>query len=207
MDTSTNTAVHVTPTAAPAASVAPAAAPAPAPAARPRVTIWTDGSSRGNPGPGGFCAVLYFTDASGELHTRELHDGYRLTTNNRMEMLAVIRALETLKCACVVDIHSDSSYVVNAHNQHWIEGWQRKGWKSATKKPVKNIDLWKRLIEASQKHAISYHWVKGHAGIAGNERCDELATMAADAPRETQLIDEVFEQEYIAHTGALPFDV
>ena len=157
------------------------------------VTIYTDGASRGNPGPGGYGTLLYFIDAKGALHTREISQGYECTTNNRMELLAVIAGLEALKKPCKVDIYSDSQYVVNAFNQHWIEGWLKRGWKNAKKDPVKNIDLWKRLIAAKEPHDVAFHWVKGHDGHPENERCDELATMAADG--NNRIVDEGFTLE------------
>ena len=146
-----------------------------------KVTIYSDGSSRGNPGPGGFGTVLHFVDAGGTLHSKELSAGYRLTTNNRMELMGVITGLEALKRPCDVEIISDSQYVVNAFNQNWIEGWIKRGWKNAQKKPVANPDLWKRLLAAVEKHdSVTWTWIKGHAGHEFNERCDELATAAAD---------------------------
>ena len=144
------------------------------------VTIYTDGSSRGNPGNGGYGAVLRYTDPAGRLHTLELSQGYERTTNNRMELMAVIAALEALKRPCEVEVHSDSQYVVNAFNQRWIPGWIRRGRKTASKGPVKNVDLWKRLLAAAEPHDVSFVWVRGHAGHPLNERCDELATAAAD---------------------------
>ena len=129
-----------------------------------KVILYSDGSSRGNPGPGGFGTVLHFTDPNGKLHTRELSQGYTCTTNNRMELLGVITGLEALKRPCTVEVHSDSQYVVNAFNQHWVEGWLKRGWKNSKKEPVKNSDLWKRLLEAKKPHNVSFHWVKGHAG-------------------------------------------
>ena len=148
--------------------------------ARMHVVVYTDGSSRGNPGPGGYGSVLVYADPQGLRHVRELSGGYRLTTNNRMELMGVIVALEALTRPCTVEVHSDSQYVVNAFNQHWVEGWQRRGWKTASKQPVKNPDLWKRLLAAMDAHEVSWIWVKGHAGHELNERCDELATTAAD---------------------------
>lgn len=144
------------------------------------VSIYTDGSARGNPGPGGYGAVLRCTLPDGRLHEKELSQGFELTTNNRMELLAVIVALEALKRPCKVTLYSDSQYVVNAFNQHWVEGWLKRGWKNAKKEPVKNIDLWKRLLEAKKPHEVEFVWVKGHAGHPENERCDQLATAAAD---------------------------
>ena len=145
-----------------------------------QVVAYTDGSSRGNPGPGGYGAVLLYVGPDGVEHRRELCAGYTRTTNNRMELLGAIVALEALKWPCAVELHSDSQYVVNAFNKHWVEGWQRKGWKTAGKKPVKNPDLWRRLLAAMEPHEVRWHWVKGHAGNPGNERCDTLATAAAD---------------------------
>ena len=145
-----------------------------------QVTVYTDGAARGNPGNGGYGAVLLYTDPAGVEHCKELSAGYRLTTNNRMELLAVIVALEALLRPCAVEVHSDSQYVVNAFNQHWVEGWIKRGWKTANKQPVKNVDLWQRLLSAKEPHQVSWVWVKGHAGHELNERCDELATTAAD---------------------------
>ncbi len=146
-----------------------------------QVTLYTDGSARGNPnGPGGYGAVLEYVDSKGTLHTKELSQGYKKTTNNRMEMMAVIAGLEALNRPCRVEVFSDSQYVVNAFNRHWIESWIKKGWKRGKNEPVKNLDLWKRLLEAKKNHEVEFHWLKGHAGHPQNERCDELATAAAD---------------------------
>lgn len=145
------------------------------------VVIFTDGAARGNPGPGGYGAVLTYTTPSGKVHTLELSAGYKRTTNNRMELLGAISALEALKRPCNVELHSDSQYVCNAFNKHWVEGWKRRGWVTAAKKPVKNRDLWERLLAAMAPHRVTYLWVKGHAGHEMNERCDELATTAADS--------------------------
>ena len=155
-----------------------------------RVSAWSDGSSRGNPGPGGYGALLRYVGPDGTAHERELSAGYQRTTNNRMELMGAIAALEALRrpCAalealrrpCAVTMTTDSQYVCNAFNQHWIAGWKRRGWKTANKQPVKNVDLWQRLIAAAAPHDITWVWVKGHAGHAENERCDELATTAAD---------------------------
>ena len=145
------------------------------------VSIYTDGAARGNPdGPGGYGTILEYVDSKGELHTKELSKGYEKTTNNRMELMAVIAGLEALNRSCEVEVYSDSQYVVNAFNQHWVDGWIKKGWKRGKNEPVKNVDLWKRLLEAKQKHSVTFHWVKGHDGHPQNERCDELATTAAD---------------------------
>ena len=145
------------------------------------VTLYTDGSARGNPdGPGGYGAVLQFVDSSGKLHEKELSGGYVKTTNNRMELMAAIAGLEALNRPCRVELYSDSQYLVNAFLQRWIEGWQKKGWRRSGNEPVKNVDLWKRLLAAMAPHEVHFHWVKGHAGHPENERCDQLATQAAD---------------------------
>jgi ribonuclease HI len=142
-----------------------------------RVTIYTDGACSGNPGPGGWGAILTLGD-----HTKELMGGEAHTTNNRMELMAAISALEALKRPCVVDLHTDSEYLRNGIST-WIHGWKRNGWRTADKKPVKNVDLWKRLDEALKPHKVQWHWVKGHAGHAMNERADELARQGVVAAR------------------------
>jgi ribonuclease HI len=157
----------------------------------PKVVIYTDGSSRGNPGHGGYGAVMRFVDSAGTPHVRELSQGYARTTNNRMELMGPIAALEALTRPCAVELHSDSRYVIDAFNKRWVLGWQRNGWKTAAKKPVKNPDLWKRLVKATSSHEMTYVWVKGHAGHDLNERCDELATSAADGG--ALIKDEGFE--------------
>ncbi len=154
-----------------------------------KVEIFTDGAARGNPdGPGGYGAVLRYVDPQGEVHEKELSAGYKKTTNNRMELMAVIRALEALNRPCDIDLYSDSKYVIDAFNQHWVDNWQKNNWKTAGKKPVKNIDLWKALLKAKEPHNITFHWVKGHDGHPENERCDTLATTAADG---NNLLDDV----------------
>ncbi|MEF2806057.1 MAG: ribonuclease HI [Massilistercora timonensis] len=146
-----------------------------------QVDIYTDGAARGNPeGPGGYGTVLEYRDTKGNLHTKELSRGYRKTTNNRMELMAAIAGLEALNRPCQVNLYSDSKYLVDAFNQHWIENWVRKGWKRGKNEPVKNIDLWKRLLAAKELHQVTFIWVKGHDGHPQNERCDALATGAAD---------------------------
>ena len=153
------------------------------------VKIYTDGAARGNPdGPGGYGTVLEYVDTKGRLHKKELSQGYVKTTNNRMELMAVIAGLEALNRSCEVEVYSDSQYVVNAFNQHWVDSWIKKGWKRGKNEPVKNVDLWKRLLEAKQKHNVTFHWVKGHDGHPQNERCDELATTAADG--SNLIVDE-----------------
>ncbi len=134
-----------------------------------RVSIWSDGACSGNPGPGGWGAVL---DWNG--HEKELKGGEKETTNNRMELTAAIEALAALKRPSVVDFYTDSQYLRGGVTG-WIAGWQRNGWKTADRKPVKNVDLWQRLDELCHKHEIVWHWVKGHAGTDGNERADQLA--------------------------------
>ena len=136
---------------------------------RPRVQIWSDGACSGNPGPGGWGVVLYW-----DRHVKELKGGEAATTNNRMELMAAIAALEALKKPCRVDLHTDSQYVQNGISG-WIRKWKTNGWRTADKKPVKNVDLWERLEAAIARHEIRWHWVKGHAGDAMNERADELA--------------------------------
>ena len=133
------------------------------------VVIWTDGACSGNPGPGGWGAILTFNGRE-----RELCGGEELTTNNRMELMAAIQALETLTRACEVELHTDSQYL-RGGVMGWIHGWKRNGWKTADKKPVKNVELWQRLDEAAQRHNVDWRWVKGHAGHEMNERADELA--------------------------------
>ena len=146
------------------------------------VKIYTDGAARGNPdGPGGYGTVLEYVDTKGQLHVKELSCGYVKTTNNRMELMAVIAGLEALNRPCTVEVYSDSQYVVNAFNQHWVDGWIKKNWKRGKNEPVKNVDLWKRLLAAKEPHSVTFHWVKGHDGHPQNERCDKLATTAADS--------------------------
>ncbi len=156
------------------------------------VKIYTDGAARGNPdGPGGYGCVLQYVDQKGELHEKELSAGYKKTTNNRMELMAAIAALEALVRPCDVTLWSDSQYLVNAFNQHWIDLWVKKGWKRGKNEPVKNIDLWKRLLKAKEPHNVTFIWVKGHAGNEMNERCDTLATSAADGD---ELLDDVITE-------------
>jgi ribonuclease HI len=134
-----------------------------------RVQLFTDGACKGNPGPGGWGALLRYNDTE-----KELFGGERETTNNRMELLAVICGLNALKRPCAVEVTTDSQYVKNGITQ-WIHNWKRNGWKTAAKKPVKNADLWRELDDAIARHDVSWHWVKGHSGHAENERADALA--------------------------------
>jgi len=142
-----------------------------------KVEIFTDGACKGNPGPGGWGVLLRMGR-----HEKELSGSEADTTNNRMEMTAVIRALEALIEPCEVVIHSDSRYVIDGMTQ-WIHGWQKKGWVNSSKKPVRNADLWHELIDAARRHKIAWQWVKGHDGHVENERVDQLASAAAEAAR------------------------
>jgi len=144
------------------------------------VVIYTDGACSGNPGPGGWGAVLRYGDT-----VKELKGGEQLTTNNRMELTATIEALNALKRPCDVELHVDSQYVKDGLNK-WIHGWKKNGWKTSDKKPVKNVELWQALDAAVQRHTIAWHWVKGHAGDVWNERADELANegMAPFKPKK-----------------------
>lgn len=134
------------------------------------VTIYTDGACSGNPGPGGWGAILSFHGVE-----KEISGGEAETTNNRMELTAVIEALACLKEPCKVDLYSDSTYVINALEKGWVYGWKKKGWIKSDKKPALNVDLWERLLPLIATHDMTYHWVKGHASNPKNNRCDELA--------------------------------
>ena len=140
-----------------------------------QLEIYTDGSCLGNPGPGGYGAVLKYQG-----HVKELAQGYQLTTNNRMEMLATIKALEILKEPCKVTLTTDSQYVRQGITG-WINNWVKNNWRTASKQPVKNVDLWKALYEQNNRHDIDWQWVKGHSGHPDNERCDDLARTAAES--------------------------
>ncbi len=134
------------------------------------VTIYTDGACSGNPGPGGWGAILEWQG-----HEKELSGGEAQTTNNRMELTAVLAALRLLKEPCIVELYSDSKYVVDAIDKGWLYGWQKKGWIKADKKPVLNVDLWQQLLPELKRHDVYLHWVKGHAENEKNNRCDQLA--------------------------------
>ena len=134
------------------------------------VTIYTDGACSGNPGPGGWGAILEWNGVE-----KELHGGENPTTNNRMELTAVIVALEALKENCIVELYSDSKYVIDALTKGWLDSWRKNGWKKSDKKPVLNIDLWERLLPQLARHEMHYHWVKGHAENEKNNRCDKMA--------------------------------
>lgn len=139
-----------------------------------KVTIFTDGACRGNPGPGGWGAILRYGE-----HEKEIYGSARETTNNRMELMAAIQALESLKRPCQIVLSTDSEYLRKGITE-WLAQWKRRGWKTANKKPVKNIDLWQRLESATEKHQIEWEWVRGHSGHPGNEQADQLATRAID---------------------------
>lgn len=143
-----------------------------------QIALFTDGSCLGNPGPGGYGIVLRYRQ-----HEKQLSGGFRLTTNNRMELLAAIVGLENLKEPCHVDLTTDSQYVRQGITS-WIHNWKKRGWKTAAKQPVKNADLWQRLDLAAARHDVAWHWVKGHAGHRENELCDQLARSAAENPTQ-----------------------
>ena len=145
------------------------------------VILYTDGACSGNPGVGGWGAVLLYGE-----HKREFSGGEVETTNNRMELLAVIEGLEKLKYPCHVDIYSDSSYTVNGFTEGWIYSWEKNGWKKADKKPVLNVDLWQKLLSLTRVHEVVFHWVKGHAENELNNRCDCLAREAIDQIKANQ---------------------
>jgi len=138
------------------------------------VEIFTDGACRGNPGPGGWGAILRYNG-----HEKELYGAERNTTNNRMELMAAIRALESLKRGCKVSLTTDSEYLRKGITE-WLEQWKSRGWRTAAKKPVKNVDLWQRLEKAIEEHDVDWHWVKGHSGHDENERADQLANRGID---------------------------
>jgi ribonuclease HI len=146
------------------------------------VELYSDGACSGNPGPGGYGAILRYNG-----HSKEFSKGYKATTNNRMELMAIIVGLEALKETCKVDIYSDSRYIVDAIVQGWALRWRANRWKRNKTEMAKNIDLWERLLNLLDKHEVTMHWVKGHAGHSENERCDQLAVAAASGPN---LIDD-----------------
>lgn len=138
------------------------------------ISIWTDGACKGNPGIGGWGALLKYGS-----HQKEIYGGELNTTNNRMELLAVIEALRLLNKPCVVDLYTDSQYVQKGMSE-WITAWKQRGWRTAAKKPVKNADLWQQLDQLCEQHQLQWHWVKGHAGDVGNERADQLANLGVE---------------------------
>ena len=155
-------------------------------ASKRHITIHTDGACIGNPGPGGYGAVLEYGE-----HRRELSGGYRSTTNNRMELMGPIKSLEALNESCRVTLYSDSRYVVDAVEKGWAKRWQANGWMRNKKEQAVNPDLWERLLALCKKHDVEFRWVRGHAGNPDNERCDQLATQAAQ--QSNLLIDEGYE--------------
>ena len=138
------------------------------------VVIYTDGACRGNPGPGGWGVVLQYQDK-----TKQLYGGERQTTNNRMELMAAIMALESLSRSCTIELITDSQYVLKGITE-WLDNWKKRGWKTAARKPVKNEDLWRRLDTAMERHTIDWKWVRGHTGDEGNEQADQLANLGVD---------------------------
>jgi ribonuclease HI len=140
-----------------------------------QVELYSDGACSGNPGPGGWGAILRFKGAE-----KELSGGEKETTNNRMELMGVIAGLESLKEPCQVNIFTDSQYIANAFLKSWLESWQKNGWKTAAKKPVKNRELWERLLVQASRHNLAWNWIRGHAGHPENERCDRLAVIERD---------------------------
>jgi ribonuclease HI len=157
-----------------------------------KVTIFTDGACLGNPGPGGYGAVLIHGD-----HRKELSGGFRLTTNNRMEIMAVIAALSALKTRCQVDLYSDSQYVVNAMTKGWVPRWKAKNWMRTKEEKAKNPDLWEKILELCSRHQVTFHWIKGHNNNQENERCDQLAVAAANT--EKLLPDVGYESNIVRH--------
>ncbi|NLF98484.1 MAG: ribonuclease HI [Candidatus Riflebacteria bacterium] len=139
------------------------------------VELYSDGACSGNPGPGGWGAILRFKGIE-----KELSGGEKATTNNRMELMGVIAGLESLKEPCQVNIFTDSQYIANAFLKNWLESWQKNGWKTAAKKPVKNKELWERLLVQASRHNLAWNWIRGHAGHPENERCDKLAVFERD---------------------------
>lgn len=153
----------------------------------PQVTIYTDGGALGNPGPGGYGVVMQYKG-----HRKELSGGFRLTTNNRMELMAAIRALETLKTRCAVALHTDSRYVADSINLGWAKRWRANGWRKNKNEQALNPDLWERLLDLLEQHDVRVLWVKGHAGDPVNERCDQLSVAAAQ--QRNLPPDEIYEE-------------
>jgi ribonuclease HI len=150
------------------------------------IALYTDGSCLGNPGPGGWGVILRYGG-----HEKELSGGFAGTTNNRMEITAVLEGLAALKEACIVDLYTDSQYVRKAVTDGWLEKWQRNGWRTSSKKPVKNQDLWERLLPLLERHTMHFHWIRGHSGHPENERCDALARTQAE---RTDLPSDIAER-------------
>ena len=153
-----------------------------------KVKIYSDGACKGNPdGPGGYGTLLQYVDKENKLHEKEFCAGYKATTNNRMELMGVITGFEALNEKCDVEVVSDSKYVCDAFNQHWIYAWMKNGWKKSNKEAVKNKELWERLLKAMEGHNVTFTWIKGHAGHRENERCDFLASSSA---KGSELLDD-----------------
>ena len=152
-----------------------------------KVQLYTDGACRGNPGRGGWGAILVWGS-----YEKEMSGGERETTNNRMELLAAIEGLSALKEPCEVTVISDSKYVVEAVNKGWVYSWESNNWRKSDKKPAQNVDLWEHLLALMEEHIVTFEWIEGHNGHPENERCDELAVLASKA--EDKELDEVFEQ-------------
>jgi len=148
------------------------------------VTIYTDGACSGNPGPGGYGVVMLFDDANGKTHRKEMSAGYRQTTNNRMEIMGVIKGLEALKEPCSITLYSDSQYVVNTIEKGWAKSWRKNNWRRSNKEPALNVDLWEKVLVLLETHKVTCRWVKGHANNPENERCDVLARTAIDSNLE-----------------------
>ena len=157
----------------------------------PNVEIYIDGACANNPGKGGYGIVMIYYDKNNSMHKKEFSKGFSLTTNNRMELMAVVDALNILKKPCKIKLYSDSKYVIDAINQKWLDSWQEKNWKLNTKNPVKNIDLWKKFLNAKLPHEIEFIWVKGHNSNKYNEICDKLAVNARN--KDNLEIDENFK--------------
>ncbi|MCS6807501.1 MAG: ribonuclease HI [Bacteroidota bacterium] len=155
---------------------------------KPTVIMYSDGACSGNPGPGGYGVILLFGH-----HRKELSAGYRKTTNNRMELLGVIRGLETLKQPCRVLVYTDSAYIVNAVNKGWAQRWRKQGWKRNKRQAAENADLWEQLLTLLEQHDVEFIWVRGHAGNTENEHADALAVRASQSL--PQLIDEEYERQ------------
>lgn len=157
------------------------------------VRIFTDGACSGNPGAGGYAAILQFRKNS-KRYEKIIKGGYRLTTNNRMELKAIIEALKALKEPVIVDIYTDSQYIAHAFEKGWFHRWKEKNWKREKNKPVKNVDLWKELDQLLQIHTVRFHWIRGHSGIPDNERVDQIATSVLK--HNNLPPDHYFEAEY-----------
>ena len=160
-----------------------------------KIKIFSDGAARGNPGAGGYGSIVKYIDDNDVItKTEEFTEGFKTTTNNRMELLGVIVALESLKEDSEVTVTSDSKYVTDAFNQGWVDNWKKNGWQTSTRKPVKNTDLWDRLLKAMKPHKVTFVWIKGHAGHPENERCDYLATSSADGVKLIRGDDGIFAE-------------